>query len=199
MGAAPNRILPIENAPLQQLLATYIVTPTNRSFILVHQQAAHERILYERYKEASAGQHIPSQKSMFPVTLTLSPADAILLADLLPDLQPLGYTIEPFGKDSFIVQGTPADTSQGNEKGVMESLLEQYKNFTSEIRFSKREKLIRSLARQGAVKAGTMLTQKEMRALVDDLFHCTQHNVTPGGDPTYIEFKKDYVEKLFGR
>jgi DNA mismatch repair protein MutL len=199
MGAVPNRILPIENAPLQQLLATYIVTPTNRSFILVHQQAAHERILYERYKEASAGQHIPSQKSLFPVTLTLSTADAILLTELLPDLQPLGYTIEPFGKDSFIVQGTPADTSQGNEKGVMESLLEQYKNFTSEIRFSKREKLIRSLARQGAVKAGTMLTEKEMRTLVDDLFNCAQHNVTPGGDPTYIEFKKDYVEKLFGR
>ena len=199
MGAASNRILPIENAPLQQLLATYIVTPTNRSFILIHQQAAHERILYERYKEASVGKHIPSQKSLFPVTLTLSAPDAILLTELLPDLQPLGYTIEPFGKDSFIIQGTPADMTQGNEKGVMESLLEQYKNFTSEIRFSRREKLVRSLARQGAIKAGTPLTEREMRTLVDDLFACVQHNVTPGGDPTYIEFKKDYVEKLFGR
>ena len=199
MTATSNRILPIENAPLQQLLATYIVTPTNRSFILVHQQAAHERILYERYKEASVGQHIPSQKSLFPVTLTLSAPDAILLTELLPDLLPLGYSIEPFGKDSFIIQGTPGDTSQGNEKGVMESLLEQYKNFTSEIRFSRREKLIRSLARQGSIKAGTLLTEKEMRTLIDELFACAQHNVTPGGDPTYIEFKKDYVEKLFGR
>lgn len=199
MGATPNRIMPIDNAPLQQLLATYIVTPTNRSFILIHQQAAHERILYERYKEASAGQHIPSQKSLFPMTLTLSTADAILLTELLPDLQPLGYTIEPFGKDSFIIQGTPADTAQGNEKGAMENLLEQYKNFTSEIRFSRREKLIRSLARQESVKSGTFLSEKEMRTLVDGLFACMQHNVTPGGDPTYIEFKKDYVEKLFGR
>ena len=199
MTATPNRIMPIENAPLQQLLATYIVTPTNRSFILVHQQAAHERILYERYKEASIGQHIPSQKSLFPATLTLSAPDAILLTELLPDLQPPGYSIEPFGKDSFIIQGTPGDTSQGNEKVAMESLLEQYKNFTSEIRFSRREKLIRSLARQGSIKAGTLLTEKEMRTLVDGLFACAQHNVTPGGDPTYIEFKKDYVEKLFGR
>lgn len=199
MTATPNRIMPIENAPLQQLLATYIVTPTNRSFVLIHQQAAHERILYERYKEASVGRHIPSQKSLFPMTLTLSTPDAILLAELLPDLQPLGYSIELFGKDSFIIQGTPADTSQGNEKGAMESLLEQYKNFTSEIRFSRREKLIRSLARQGAIKAGTLLAEKEMRTLVDELFACAQHNVTPGGDPTYIEFKKDYVEKLFGR
>ena len=199
LGTAPTRIMPIENAPLQQLMATYIVTPTNRSFILVHQQAAHERILYEELKAAAAGHPIASQKSLFPVTLTLSAPDAILLGELLPDLNVLGYTIEPFGKDSFIIQGTPADITQGNEKGVLESLLEQYKNFTSEMRFSRREKLIRSLARQQAIKPGTPLTEREMRTLIDVLFACAQHNVTPAGDPTYIEFKKDYVEKLFGR
>jgi DNA mismatch repair protein MutL len=199
MSQTPAKIMPIENAPLQQLLNSYIVTPTNRSFILVHQQAAHERILYERYKTASAGTRIPSQKSLFPVSLTLSAPDAILLTELLPDLQLLGYDIGPFGKDSFIIQGTPADIAGGNEKGVLENLLEQYKNFTSEIRFSKREKLIRTMARQQAIKPGTALTEKEMRALVEELFACAQHNITPAGDPTYIEFKKDYVERLFGR
>jgi DNA mismatch repair protein MutL len=198
-GAAVTRIKPIEDAPLQQLLNTYIVTPTNRSFILVHQQAAHERILYERYTAAATGHPIASQKSLFPVTLTLSAPDAILLSELLPDLQPLGYTIEPFGKDSFIIQGTPADMRQGDEKSALESLLEQYKHFTSEIRFSRRERLIRTMAKQQAVRPGTVLEEKEMRMLVDSLFACAQHNITPGGDPTYIEFKKDYVEKLFGR
>ena len=198
-GGAGVRIKPIEDAPLQQLLNTYIVTPTNRSFILVHQQAAHERILYERYTAAATGHPIASQKSLFPVTLTLSAPDAILLSELLPDLQPLGYMIEPFGKDSFIIQGTPADMRQGDEKSALESLLEQYKHFTSEIRFSRRERLIRTMAKQQAVRPGTVLEEKEMRMLVDSLFACTQHNVTPGGDPTYIEFKKDYVEKLFGR
>ncbi|HEV3326539.1 MAG TPA: DNA mismatch repair endonuclease MutL [Puia sp.] len=198
-GSPPVRIQPIGNAPLQQLLNTYITTPTNRSFILVHQQAAHERILYERFAAAAAGKPIPSQKSLFPATLTLSPPDAMLLKELLPDLQPLGYQIEPFGKDSFILQGAPADTGQGDEKSALESLLEQYKHFASEIRFSRREKLIRTMARQQAVKAGTVLDEKEMRSLVDDLFACAQHNITPGGDPTFIEFKKDYVEKLFGR
>jgi DNA mismatch repair protein MutL len=196
---AKTRIEPLGNAPLQQLLNTYIVTPTNRSFILVHQQAAHERIIYERLATAAVGQPIPSQKSLFPATITLSAPDAILLTELLPDLQPLGYTIEPFGKDSFIIQGTPADTGQGDERSALEDLLEQYKHFTSEIRFSRREKLVRTMAKQQAIKAGTILGEKEMRTLVDDLFACAQHNVTPGGDPTFIEFKKDYVEKLFGR
>jgi DNA mismatch repair protein MutL len=194
-----TRIQPLENAPLQQLLNTYIVTPTNRSFILIHQQAAHERILYERLTAAAAGQPIPSQKSLFPATLTLSAPDAILLTELLTELQPLGYAIEPFGKDSFIIQGTPADIGQGDERSALETLLEQYKHFTSEIRFSRREKLIRTMARQQAIKVGTILSEREMRKLVDDLFACTQHNITPGGDPTFIEFKKDYVEKLFGR
>jgi DNA mismatch repair protein MutL len=195
----PARIMPIENAPLQQLLNTYIVTPTNRSFILVDQQSAHERILYERYKTASTGKGISSQKSLFPVTLQLSTPDAILLNELIPDLELLGFLIEPFGKDSFIIQGTPADTGQGDEKASLENLLEQFKHFTSEIKFSRREKLIRTMARQQAVRPGTPLDAKEMRALVDGLFAATQHNITPGGDPTYIEFKKDYVEKLFGK
>ncbi|HEY6901260.1 MAG TPA: DNA mismatch repair endonuclease MutL, partial [Puia sp.] len=92
LGALPAKtIMPLDNAPLQQLLKTYISTPTNRSFILIHQQAAHERILYERYKAASHGKRIPCQKSLFPATLTLSAPDAILLTELLPDLNQLGY------------------------------------------------------------------------------------------------------------
>jgi DNA mismatch repair protein MutL len=191
--------MPIENAPLQQLLKTYISVSTNRSFIVIHQQAAHERILYERYKTAATGKQIPSQKSLFPATLTLSAQDAILLNELLPDLNQLGYAIEPFGKDSFIIQGTPADTSHGDDKASLENLLEQFKHFTSEIRFSKREKLVRTMARQQAVKPDTPLSEKEMRILVNDLFACTQHNITPGGDPTFMEFKPDYLEKMFGR
>ena len=188
-----------EDAELQQLLNTYIVTPTNRGFLLIHQQSAHERILYERFVTAAAGKGIPSQQSLFPAALALSPQDAILLNDLLPDLHALGYLIEPFGKDTFLVQGTPADTGQGNEKAAIEQLLEQFKHFSSDMKFSKREKLLRSMAWQQAVKAGAPLDQKEMRALAISLFACEQPNTTPAGHPTYIEFRKEYVEKLFGK
>jgi DNA mismatch repair protein MutL len=192
-------IQPIEGAELQQLMNTYIVTPTNRGFVLVHQQSAHERVLYERLATAAAGKGIAVQQSMFPVTLQLSPQDAALLSDLQPDLLKLGYQIEPFGKYAFIVQGTPADLPQGNEANAVEGLLEQFKHFSSEIKFSRREKLLRSMAWQQAIKPGAALDQSEMRALVDGLFLCAQPNVTPGGQPTYIEFRKEYVEKLFGK
>ena len=189
----------IESFKPVQLLNTYIVAQTNRSFLLIHQQSAHERILYERFVATAQGKMIASQKSLFPSTLQLSSQDAVMLSELIGDLNQLGYLIEPFGNNAFVIQGTPADVEQGNEKAAIENLLEQYKHFTSEVKFSKREKLIRSLARQQSVKPGKSLSVKEMENLMADLFACTEPNATPNGNPTYMEFKEDYLNKLFGK
>lgn len=188
----------IENAPLLQIAQTFIIASTEQQgFILVHQQLAHERILYERFAKAIMGKHIPTQKSIFPITFEVSPADATLLQELLPELIPLGYQIEPFGQHSFVIQGTPSDISTGQEKNIMESLLDQFKHFNSELKLSKREKLIRSMAQQQAIKAKTILTSEEMHQLIKDLFNCTIINTTVNGKPTYIEFKADYLQELF--
>jgi DNA mismatch repair protein MutL len=114
------------------------------------------------------------------------------------DLHQLGYMIDPFGKNTFVIQGTPADVEQGNEKMVLEKLLEQYKHFSSELKFSKREKLVRTLTKQQAIKPGRQLTEKEIQALVSDLFSSHQSNTSPDGRPTYLEFKLDQLEKMFG-
>lgn len=124
-----------------QLLNTYIILPSENGFLLIHQQAAHERIIYERLSEATKGKTIATQRSMFPLTIELSASDTALLEELMPDLQNLGYSIESFGKNTFVVQGSPADVEQGNEKKVIESLLEQYKHFSSDMKFSKERKL----------------------------------------------------------
>ncbi|HWB24140.1 MAG TPA: DNA mismatch repair endonuclease MutL [Chitinophagaceae bacterium] len=182
-----------------QLHNTYIISPTQSGFLLVHQQLAHERILYDRYNAALHGKPIATQQSLFPSTLELAAADAVLLEDLLPELQTIGYRIEPFGKNTFVIQGTPADVLTGNEKHSIELLVEQFKHFSSDIKFSKREKLLRCMARQQAIKAGQPLSQKEMSALVEELFTCNIANVTPSGSPTYIEFKEDYLDRMFGR
>lgn len=189
----------LEDAPLLQLHNTYIVAPATNGYILIHQQSAHERVLYEKYITAAKGKAIASQRSLFPLTLPLSAPDAVLLQELLPDLKQLGYDLELFGKDTFVIQGTPADVDSGNEKLAIEQMLEQFKHFNSDVKFSRREKLIRSLAWQHAVKPGRALTQQEMKTLANDLFACSQHNITPSGNPTYISFKADYLEKMFGK
>jgi DNA mismatch repair protein MutL len=188
-----------EDAELNQLLNTYITVPSKNGFLLVHQQAAHERVLYEQLKAAGKDKPVATQRSMFPSTLELTPSDSVVLEEIIGDLQYLGYIIEPFGKNTYVIQGTPADVAQGNEKHVIDILLEQYKHFSNEVKFSKREKLIRSLARQQSIKTGVRLTEREMRQLLTDLFACEQPNVTADGNPTYLEFKQEQLERMFGK
>ena len=188
----------LEDALLLQLHNTYIIAPTQSGCIILHQQLAHERVLYEKYQKASSHPHA-TQKSLFPVVLELSPSDAILLDEMLEDLSIIGYEIESFGNNSFIIQGIPADVLSGNEKNAIELLLEQFKHFTGEVKYSKREKLIRCMSRQMAIKAGQSLSQKEMHAIIQSLSECDIPNVTASGAPTYIEFKESYLDGLFSR
>jgi DNA mismatch repair protein MutL len=185
-----------EDANLLQINNTYILAPVGAGFIMVHQQLAHERVLYEKYQKATVHPHA-TQKSLFPVVLALSMPDAILLEDIIEDLAIIGYEIEPFGQNSFIIQGIPADVISGNEKNAIELLLEQFKHFSGDIKFSKREKIIRCMARQSAIKAGKLLSQKEMHSLIELLFNCETPNVSANGAPTYIDFKEAYLDGLF--
>ena len=187
-----------EDATLLQINNTYIIAPVGAGCIMVHQQLAHERVLYEKYQKASFHPHA-TQKSLFPVVLELSVADAILLEDIIEDLAVIGYEIELFGQNSFIIQGIPADVIAGNEKNAIELLLEQFKHFSGDIKFSKREKIIRCMARQSAIKAGQTLSQKEMHSLIESLFDCDTPNITATGAPTYIDFKEGYLDNLFSK
>ncbi|UAY55084.1 DNA mismatch repair endonuclease MutL [Arachidicoccus terrestris] len=188
-----------EGAPLLQIQQTYIIAPTSRGYVLVHQQLAHERILYEQFSKRLHKSSGASQKLLIPSELNISTSDGILLEELKDTIQTLGYYIEKGDDQKYAVIAVPADMPSGGEGRAIELLLEQFKHFNSEIRFSKKEKVIRCMARQQAVKAGKLLTQPEMLRLVEDLFACDISALTAAGDsPTYIEFKEDYLDGLFG-
>ena len=191
--------LPPVQGPVQQLLNTYLLIPQEEGFLLIHRQNAHERILYERFAQAVGGKNIAVQPSLFPTTLETSLPDAAILQELLPDLDCLGFRLEPFGKQTFIIHGTPADFFSGNEKQAIEEMLEQYKHFTTELRYSSREKLLRTLAAQQAVRSGKPLSDKECAAIAESLFACATPNCTPTGKPTYTLFNRETLAKTFGR
>lgn len=182
-----------------QIQLSYIAVQDEQGYLLIHQQNAHERILYERFSKAVEGSPIPTQQSLFPVQIELSAQDAIILAELLPDLHQLGYNLVAFGKNSFAIQGAPSGLQEGNEKTAIEKMLDQYKHFSNDLKYSKREKLLRSLALQQSIKASVFLTDKEMENLCIDLFACSIPNATPTGKPTYMSFKKAELDKMFGR
>jgi len=181
-----------------QVQQTFIVAETHFGFMVIHQQLAHERILYERMQKALQDKPMPVQKSLFPTVIELSQQDAVLIGELMPDLKLLGYHLEPFGQNAFVVQGSPADFPESNEKQILEKVLEAYKHFNTSFEFSAKEKLLRAMARQQSIKAGVLLSAKEMGNIVNELFDCNTPNVTPSGRPVYLEFKTDEMNKMFG-
>ncbi|WP_217605298.1 DNA mismatch repair endonuclease MutL [Chitinophaga sp. GbtcB8] len=182
-----------------QVHQQYILSQIKSGFILIDQHAAHERILYERYLRALQDKPMPTQQSLFPQTLQLLPADAALIAEMLPDLQVLGYDMEPFGNHTFVVRGTPADIQSGNEQASIEGLLEQFKHFSAELKVNKREQLVRSMARNSAIPAGKSLGAREMQNIIDELFACSMPNISPGGKYTYVSFKLADLVRMFER
>jgi DNA mismatch repair protein MutL len=181
-----------------QVHQQYILSQIKSGFILIDQQAAHERILYERYQRALQDCPVPVQQNLFPQTLPLLPADAALISEMLPDLLVLGYDLEPFGNNTFVVRGTPADIQTGNEQASIEGLLEQFKNFSNDLKVNRREQLVRSMARNNAIPAGKSLTTREMQNVIDELFACAMPTSSPGGKYTYISFKLSDLAKMFG-
>lgn len=174
---------------LFQLHKRYIISPIHSGFILIDQQAAHERILYEKFQALLVSRQGLSQQSLFPQTITLNPADTALIQELLPEIQALGFQLREFGKNTFVVEGIPADLGTSmNETIIVEQLLEAYKRNNDQVRLSKRDNLARSLAKSTAIKAGTELTPEEMASLIDNLFACTEANVSIQGKPVILTF-----------
>lgn len=185
---------------LLQLDNTYIIVPVAGGFRVVHQQHAHERVLYDSFEEAAASNKpIPAQRSMFPGTIEVSPADAVILNELLPELSLLGFQVEPFGNSSFALQGSPSDVPEGQEKALIERMLEQYKHFSHDVKMPLKEKIRRSLACQQAVKPGVKLNPAEMQDLIRKLFCSSSPATTPNGKPVFLNFTFKELSALFGK
>ncbi|WP_257666599.1 DNA mismatch repair endonuclease MutL [Parapedobacter tibetensis] len=183
-----------------QLHNRYIVSQIHSGFILIDQQAAHERILFEQFRQQLENRQGASQQSLFPQTVTLNGSDFQLIKDLLPDIQALGFQIREFGKHTFVVEGIPADITSGvSERQILEQLLEDYKNNQSELKLPKREKLARSLARHAAIRPGTALSTSDMAELIDHLFACESPNVSLNGKPVILTFTLQELSERFAR
>ena len=181
-----------------QLHNRFIISQIRSGFMLIDQQAAHERVLYERFLLQLDNHKGASQQSLFPQTITLSPVDFELVKELLPDIQSLGFQIREFGKNTVVVEGVPADIgSSVSEVEMLEHLIEGFKNNFTLLKLNRRDNLARTLARNTAIKAGTKLSQEEMNNLIDELFACQMPNSSISGKPVIITYTLDDLLQKF--
>ena len=182
-----------------QVEQNFIVAQMSTGLLIIDQQSAHERVLYERYFKQIQSAKGVSQQCLFPPTLHLNPSDYALVMDMLPELHSLGFIVEPFGKDTVLIQGVPADVQVKNEKELFEGLVEQFKNFKSELSLDKRENLARSLSRRSSIKKGQKLNPQEMETLVGQLFACQNPNYSPAGNKTFVKLDLNSIQSFFGK
>jgi len=186
----------IETDPYQ-LHQRYIVSAIRGGFILVDQEAAHQRILYERFIDRMHKTDGIIQQQLFPKTIAFSSSDAIILRDLLDMINALGFDIKEFGKDTFIVHGIPADLEYADEQSIIEKLIEQYKHNEPELKLDKRANIAKSMALHASIKGGKKLNSIEMRQLMDELFACHSPLTSPYGRKTFIRFSEQQLHDLF--
>jgi len=189
---------PEHDTLIWQVHDRYILTQIRSGLLLIDQNAAHERILYERALRNLESGFGLSQQLLFPQTLEFSPADFALIEELMPELRALGFDLELFSGRTVVVRGVPDDIRPGDERTMLEDLLAQYKA-NMPLQLPSRENLARSVARRNAIRPGTRLTEKQMRTLIDQLFLCETPYVSPTGRPTMIRLTLEELERRFGR
>lgn len=175
----------------------YIASPIKSGFILIDQQAAQERILYEYYLEQMKSGSAGSQQSLFPTSMRLSPADAELFRSILPQLAPLGLDVGELAPNTFMIKGMPGELAGKNETEIIEQLLDQVRN-NLELKLELKENIARSMAKSGARKKDKPLDEDGMNVLIDRLFACQMPYQSPSGRKCFLQFDLDELNKRFG-
>ncbi|MBK8724149.1 MAG: DNA mismatch repair endonuclease MutL [Saprospiraceae bacterium] len=180
-----------------QIHNCYIVSPIKSGYMLIDQQFAHERILYERFLSILGSNAMGTQKQLFPKKISLNAADAEVLRYIIDEIMELGIEIQEAENNHFIIHGLPAEQKDGiDEQALIEGLVEQYR-FNLDMDLSLKDSFAKSMAKSASIKRGKTLSIKEMNALIDQLFACEIPYKSPGGHHCFITYDLEDLKKQF--
>ena len=174
------------NAQYLQVNQSYIVTTVKSGLLVIDQQLAHSRVLFEKYLKELENQSGVSQQELFPQALSLNVNDASLLKEMLPELENLGFALEQANPTTFMINGTPTDAASCDAVALLEKILDNYKINRTDLQLDRKLDLAKTLAAQLSIKPQTRLSEMEMQNLVDQLFACNVAEVAPNGKKIFV-------------
>lgn len=180
-----------------QIHKKYIVSPIKSGMVIVDQQRAHQRVLYEEFLASMTVRQSASQQLLFPLSLFFSPSDRALIDSMKPSLEGAGFMFMPDADGHVVISGVPVNVTESEVSIVLEDLISDLQDGIPESSFSQNDSIARSLARSVAVKTGTYLSEKEQESLVNALFACKEPNVSPFNKPTFITMSVEDLDKKF--
>ena len=187
-----------QKADIFQIAGCYIVQIRPEDIRIVDQHAAHERILYEFFSKALKSAPIESQKLLFPVRIDLTAKESVLMEKVIEKFNALGFSVELFGDNSFIVQAVPAILKERDVKTVIMDILADLGE-RAEAKNELEDEFIKLTSCRSAIKAGDKLNREEMHSLLDQLAKCDLPFTCPHGRPTTLEITPGELEKRFRR
>ena len=180
-----------------QIHKKYIVSPIKSGMVIIDQNRAHQRILYEQFLVNMTVHHASSQQLLFPINLFYSAPEMELITELQQSLVNTGFVFEESNPDHVVISGIPVNITESEVASVLDQLLSDLHNGIPENSFSQNDTIAKSMAKSLAVKTGAYLTEKEQENLVNGLFACKDPNVSPFQKPTFITMRVEDLDKKF--
>lgn len=201
--SAPQPPLPSTAVPLLRVIgqvgAAYVVAEGPDGLYLIDQHAAHERVLYEAFSLQRAAAEVVSQALLDPVAVEVPPAAAELLNAQIETLNRIGFNVEPFGGNTFLVRSLPSVLGKVDPARAVRVVVEDFEEDETVLAAEVEARLIARVCKRAAVKAGQALTTAEQVELVRRLEACRSPRTCPHGRPTMIHLSVETLEKQFGR
>jgi DNA mismatch repair protein MutL len=185
-----------------QVGAIYIIAEGPDGMFLIDQHAAHERIMYEKFLARRYGMvegDVARQQLLEPLTLHVGSRLAGLVAAHLEELQQVGFAVEPFGGDTFLVRAVPGVLAGEDPVRVLEEIAASLGDRRNLVGEELEDQLVKMVCKRAAIKAGQQLSDIEMQELVRQLEQCQSPRTCPHGRPTMIQLSASELEKAFGR
>ncbi len=189
----------LSKSEIWQFQRKYIMYQMESSLMIIDQHAAHERILYEQALDRLNSNANLSQQLLIPIYIELNQVDYEVAKSIENELRALGFDIEIQAKRRVKVKGIPSDVRIGDEAGILQDLIDEFKENDVKLNLEKRDNLAKSYSCKHAIKAGDALNEHEMLNLIDKLFSVKMPYVCPHGRPTIVKVTMDELDKMFAR
>lgn len=182
-----------------QLFGTYILAQNDEGFYMIDQHAANERVNYEKILSDLDNEKVVTYEIMFPVKLTFTPSEAILIHEKLATFEKLGIILEEFGGNTFIVRNVPVWMSKSNINEYVEEIITKVINNKKSSKIEFLDGLAKSLACKRSIKGNEFASKMQIEYLLEDLAKCKNPYTCPHGRPIMIKYSKYEIEKWFKR
>ena len=184
-----------------QIFKTYLLIEFNDTFYIIDQHAAHEKINYEKLMNEYKNTKVLKEILMLPIVIKLNNKEFEVVMENIERFDKMGFEIEEMSDNTIKVSTIPSILNQSDKKDFLYELIKDFSDFKNDnnIKYESVEERIASKACRKSVKANDSLTEFEARALIKELFQLNNPYNCPHGRPTMIKYKKDDIEKMFGR